>query len=112
APSDEGPEPRRSAGWIALKPSPLQRSEVGAARIGNRIYVVGGFRSTGGTGGELVSYNIAQNRWRKHRPLPRGVNHPGVASLRGKLYVLGGQLGPAPQRKVSAFWRYAPKRNR
>lgn len=106
------PAPRAGAGWVALEPSPLQRSEVGAARIRDRIYVVGGFLRNGGTTGRMVAYDISAGRWLKRRPLPRGVNHPGVAALRGKLYVLGGQRGRSPQRRVRDFWRYAPKRNR
>ena len=29
--------------WLPLKPGPLERTEVGAARVGIYVYVVGGF---------------------------------------------------------------------
>ncbi|MGI8594854.1 MAG: hypothetical protein ACR2ML_10910, partial [Solirubrobacteraceae bacterium] len=41
-----GPPPASSARtdrWTALRPAPLKRTEVAAARIGEAIYVVGGY---------------------------------------------------------------------
>jgi hypothetical protein len=42
---DEDADGVRAAGgrWTKLDPSPLSRTEVGAARVGRFIYVVGGF---------------------------------------------------------------------
>lgn len=107
---ERGSGSARGAGnWVSLKDSPYDRSEVGAARIGDRIYVVGGFKPGGGTSGSMAAYDISRDDWRKLAPLPKGVNHPGVASLRGKLYVLGGQVGgQAPQDRTDRFWRYSP----
>ena len=69
--------PRSTRSWAALRPSQLARTEVGAARVGDRIYVVGGFISTGGTTGKLERYDISADRWRRLRSLPIAVNHPG-----------------------------------
>lgn len=106
------PRARGAGAWeTGLAESPFSRSEVGAARVGDRIYVVGGFLSDGATTGRMAAYDISADRWVRRRPLPRGVNHPGVASLGGRLYVLGGQRA-AGERPTAALWRYSPARNR
>ena len=105
------PASARGGSWDALAPSPFERSEVGAARIRDRIYVVGGLMANGRTTGRMAAYDISQDEWRVRRPIPVPVNHPGVTSLDGKLYVVGGQRGPERAR-TRALWRYAPKLNR
>jgi N-acetylneuraminic acid mutarotase len=105
-----GPQDRSTDSWTALTPGPLERTEVGAARIGDRIYVVGGFISSGGTTGRMVRYDISGDRWRELAPLPIAVNHPGVTAYGGRLYLLGGNLGA--ERKSRRLYRYAPSRDR
>ncbi len=110
----EGERSARGTGsWdSALARSPFERSEVGAARIGDRIYVVGGFFADGRTTRRMAAYDISADAWRRLRALPKPVNHPGVASLEGKLYVLGGNSGGADNHTRAALWRYAPDRDR
>jgi hypothetical protein len=96
--------------WTALPPSPLERTEVGAGRIGDRAYVVGGFISPGVSTGRMTRYDISDRTWSEARPLPIAVNHPGVTAHRGHLYVLGGFTddgGPSGR-----FHRYDPGRDR
>ncbi len=111
---DRAPAARSTSSWAALPPSPLQRSEVGAARVGDRIYVVGGFVSTGGTTDRMVRYDISDDRWREVAGLPIAVNHPGVAAYRGRVYVLGGNFGApvAGQSKSNRLYRYTPAKDR
>jgi N-acetylneuraminic acid mutarotase len=105
-------ERRGTGSWDStLEQSPFQRSEVGAARIRDRIYVVGGFLGDGRTTGRMAAYDISEDRWRVRRSLPKPGNHPGVTSLGGKLYVLGGQRG-IDRRRSDALWRYTPRTNR
>ena len=109
----DGAGQRLANGWVDLAPSVFARTEVGAARIRNRVYVVGGFNAGGGTTSRVARYDIDRDRWRRVRRLPIAVNHAGVAALGRKLYVLGGNW---PARGASAksprLYRYAPKRNR
>jgi len=100
--------------WESLAPSHLARTEVGAARVGDRVYVVGGFISTGGTTGKLERYDISADRWRRLRSLPIAVNHPGVTALDGRVYVLGGNLGVVDgrERKSRRLYRYSPAHDR
>jgi Kelch motif len=102
--------PRATDSWGALAPSPLARTEVGAARVADRIYVVGGFISTGGTTGGLAAYDISEDRWVRLRDLPIAVNHAGVTALEGRLYVLGGDLGGGG--KSARLYRYSPENDR
>jgi N-acetylneuraminic acid mutarotase len=104
---------RRGGGtWDStLAQSPFERSEVGAARIGDRIYVVGGLLGDGRTTGRMAAYDISQDEWIKRRRLPKPTNHPGVVGLDGKLYVLGGRRKSA-KRTSDALFRYTPRTNR
>ena len=55
--------PARSDRWIALHPATLKRTEVAAARIGDSIYVVGGFvRRDHATTAAVERYDISENR--------------------------------------------------
>jgi N-acetylneuraminic acid mutarotase len=77
--------------WRTLAPSPLERTEVAAARIRRHVYVVGGFdRATGATTNAIARYDIKRDSWRLVEPPPIAVNHATAASARGKLYVHGG----------------------
>jgi N-acetylneuraminic acid mutarotase len=111
---DEGPVGRSTSSWGALAPSPLSRTEVGAARVGDRIYVVGGFICNGGSTGRMVRYDISANRWKEVAPLPIAVNHPGVTSDGRRVYLLGGNLPPkgGRERKSDRLYRYNPRRDR
>ena len=95
--------------WTTLRSSPLARTEVGAARIGDRIYVVGGFIPQGGSTGKLVRYDISDNRWKRLTSAPIEVNHPGVAALEGRLYLFGGDT---PTGRSARLFRYSPQSDR
>jgi Kelch motif len=105
----------RSARWVALQPSPLERTESAAARIGRFIYVVGGFIAPdGATTDQVARYDIASGSWSLVAPLPIGVNHPAVAAgggrCRGDLYVYGGYTASGSLAgEVDALQRYDPE---
>jgi hypothetical protein len=107
------PASRGTAGWGSLAPSIFERTEVGAARIGDRVYVVGGFISTRGTTSKVARYDISNDRWKRVPDLPIAVNHAGVTAMRGKLYVLGGNWPARGQNaKSPRLYRFNPKRKR
>jgi hypothetical protein len=104
----------RSPRWVSLQPSPLERTESAAARIGRFIYVVGGFIAPhGATTDQAARYDIASGSWSHVAPLPIGVNHPAVATgggrCRGDLYVYGGYADSGSLTgEVDALQRYDP----
>lgn len=76
--------------WSRLSPLGQPRQEVGAAEVGGKIYVVGGFAPNGTTLGSAEVYDPATERWQNLPPMPVAVNHPAAVGLQGKLWVLGG----------------------
>ena len=99
-----------AAEWRALKSSPLKRTEVAAARVGDRIYVVGGFVSAGHTTAAVELYDIARNRWSRARSMPVALNHAAIAVYRNDIYVVGGYEDP--NRATAHLLRYDPDTNR
>jgi N-acetylneuraminic acid mutarotase len=98
--------------WGTLPSAPLERSEVAAARVGNHIYVVGGFEPTR-TSPAVERYDIRRRRWTTVRSMPVAVNHPTAVAFGGDLYVHGGytaNLGLTEP--TGALQRYDPSRNR
>jgi len=74
--------------WEELEPMPTARSEVGAAAIGQKIYVVGGYVEKVLPTDTVEVYNIDENIWYTVSPLPAKLHHPAAASFDGKLYVV------------------------
>ena len=89
--------------WTTGPQLPTRRSEVAVAAVGNAIYVIGGYAAAGpqptaldATGSVDVdqplvqAFDLTSRRWSNRQPLPRGLNHVGVAALGGKIYAFGG----------------------
>ena len=104
----------RSDRWTALRPTPLERTEVAAARIGRSVYVVGGFeRASALTSAAVERYDIRRDRWSRVAPMPIAVNHPTAAVHDGRLYVHGGYSAAAGlAQPTGALLRYDPQRDR
>jgi Kelch motif protein len=98
--------------WRPLREAPLERTEVGAARIGHSIYVVGGFVRPSTTTAVVERYDIGRDRWQLLPSMPIAVNHPAVASHRGFLYVYGGYTGSDFVAVTDALQRYDPRTGR
>jgi N-acetylneuraminic acid mutarotase len=81
----------RTDRWTPLSHGLIARTEVGAARIGRYVYVVGGFEQRTGTSTRSVErYDIAHDHWSRAAAMPVGLNHAGAAAYHGRLYVFGG----------------------
>ncbi len=98
--------------WLSLTSSPLVRSEVAAARIGRRVFVVGGYDARGVTTNAVAAYDIRRNRWARPASMPIAVNHPTAAAYRGRLYVHGGFTVDRQTEATSALQRYEPETDR
>ncbi len=89
--------------WSQRPPIPQARSELGAAVIGSKIYVVGGF----GGGSRVDRFDTETDTWQRVTDLPIAVHHPGVAALDGKLFVAGGYRED-DHTAVADVWVYDP----
>jgi N-acetylneuraminic acid mutarotase len=83
--------------WTRLASAPTKRTEVVAAAVRGKIYLLGGFAEpaldnlTSLTVSDLVTeYDPATDRWSPRAPLPIGLHHAGAATVGNKLYVIGG----------------------
>jgi hypothetical protein len=103
---------RTTASWRPLQPALLERTEVGAARIGRFIYVVGGFLPSRQTTAAVERYDIERDRWRRVAAMPIAVNHPAVAALDGRLYVYGGYTDSGFGAVTAALQRFDPRTGR
>ena len=80
--------------WASAAPYPIFVSEHNAAVAENKIYVAGGFAGPNqnftGTTDAFYVYDPSSDRWTSLPPLPRKLQHFGIATLDGKIYVTGG----------------------
>ena len=111
--------------WETHAPAIIKRTEVAAAAIGNKIYLVGGFRElsrfetflnpffnrpTVIATDAVEEYHTSLNRWRLRAPLPIAVHHASAASVGNRLYVVGGLIQWPPGRTAKVF-AYDPGTN-
>jgi N-acetylneuraminic acid mutarotase len=80
--------------WTAAAPMPTPRTEVAAATLENKIYVIGGFDESSQATDIVEVYSIANNSWTTSAPLPEPLHHTAAASYDGKIYVVGGYTSP------------------
>ncbi|MDH4086573.1 MAG: hypothetical protein OEV27_02000 [Nitrospira sp.] len=89
-------EPDRGS-WRTAAPTPTKRTEVAAAALDGKIYVVGGFEKP--SLGNMMNFAITPSvemydppidRWIAKAPLPVGLHHVGIGVVGGRLYVIGG----------------------
>jgi N-acetylneuraminic acid mutarotase len=103
--------------WVTAAPAPTKRTEVAAAALGDKIYVVGGFESPGL--GNLLNlaitpalevYDPGTDSWTTKAPIPMGLHHIGIGVVGGKLYVIGGykQSGLTIWNSVATVYAYDP----
>jgi N-acetylneuraminic acid mutarotase len=104
-------------GWRTAAPAPMKRTEVAAAAVGGKIYVVGGFEepSLGNVLNFAITpaveeYDSSMDRWTAKAPMPVGLHHVGIGVVGGRVYVVGGyrQSGLSVWGPVATVYRYDP----
>jgi N-acetylneuraminic acid mutarotase len=96
--------------WRRLARAPSQRTEVTAAAVGTKIYVVGGFLADRTTVATLEIFDTASGQWSRGPELPVAVNHAMATTAAGTVYVFGGYLADgsasaAAFRLVGGAWQ-------
>ena len=95
--------------WRALAAVPSERTEVAAAAVGDRIWVLGGYGPDGATLATAEVYDTGADSWTRGPDLPVAVNHAMAATLDGVLYIAGGNDGDGPSTQLARLdserWR-------
>lgn len=107
----------RFGAWRRERPIASAIDEPGVVKVGGSIYFVGGIASSEGTRVESVAtfrrYDLRSRRSVTLPPLPERLNHVGIASAGGDIYVVGGfrdRLDPVET--TDHAWRYRMARRR
>ena len=88
--------------WYSVAPLQQKRSVCGAAALGNKMYVVGGYN--GERAVETVEeFDPSTNTWRNVASLSQRRCSCGCAVLGGLLYVVGGVCGPLALSEVERY---------
>jgi N-acetylneuraminic acid mutarotase len=110
-------EKQDSGVWRTAAPAVMKRTEVAAAMVGGKIYLVGGFEepSLGNVMNlsitpALEEYDPATDKWTTKAPMPVGLHHVGIGVAGGRLYVIGGykQSGLSVWGPVATVYAYDP----
>jgi len=72
---------------------PAANSEMAVAETNGKIYVLGGYPSSGESVTTVQVYDVATDTWAMAAPLPEPLHHPVAVGVAGKIYSLGGQIG-------------------
>jgi len=120
--SSESAQPESDRGtWHVAAPIPMKRTEVAAAALDGKIYVVGGFEKPSfgnvlnfGITPSVEDYDPATDRWAARTPMPVGLHHVGIGVAGGRLYVIGGysRSGLSVWNPVATVYAYDPAMDR
>lgn len=103
--------------WHTAASIPTKRTEVAAAAVDGKIYIVGGFEkpSLGNVMNFAITpsvemYDPATDRWTPKAPMPVGLHHVGIGVAGGRLYVIGGysRSGLSVWNPVATVYAYDP----
>lgn len=103
--------------WIQGASAPSKRTEVAAATLNDKVYVVGGFNRPSlsnildfAISRDVEIYDPAADAWSVTTPLPEGRHHAGIAVLDGFLYVIGGfaKSGFSVWHPVNTVYQFNP----
>ncbi|HEX2055392.1 MAG TPA: kelch repeat-containing protein, partial [Nitrospiraceae bacterium] len=83
--------------WRTAAPAPTKRTEVTAAAVAGKIYVMGGFSTPKLSSvldlaitDSVEEYDTVADRWRIRSPMPAKLHHAGAVAVDERIYVVGG----------------------
>jgi N-acetylneuraminic acid mutarotase len=102
-------------GWTLGSPMPTPRTEIAAAIMDGKIYIVGGKTKTELT--DVVEvYDPSSDTWSTNiSRLPLPIDHIGLDTYNGKLYAVGGFIEPdkgSHRRATNSLLIYDPVKNK
>jgi N-acetylneuraminic acid mutarotase len=101
APNEPGEQVRAAAqgtgSWRTAMPAPTKRTEVTAAAVAGKLYLLGGFSAPKLSNvldlaiTDLVEqYDTVTDQWSTVAPMPAKLHHAGAVAVGERLYVVGG----------------------
>ncbi|MCJ1450181.1 hypothetical protein MMC28_000510 [Mycoblastus sanguinarius] len=105
-------EPVPKPGWTELAPigrGPRQEESVTA--LGTDMYIIGGIpqQPPYPTLDWVEVFSVISNKWRNAAPLPITINHGNVATVDGKIHILGGLNGSIDWTAIGNCYEYDPR---
>ncbi len=99
-------------GWTDQAPigrGPRQEESVTA--LGTEMYIIGGIprQSPYPTLDWVEVFSATSNKWRNVSSLPTTINHGNVATVDGKIYILGGLNGTSVWTAIGGCYEYDPR---
>jgi N-acetylneuraminic acid mutarotase len=98
--------------WTSKAPMPVGLHHVGIGVVGDRLYVIGGYRksafSVWNPVATIYAYDPATDSWTERAPMPTARGALSVTEHEGKLYAIGGYDRTANNAQVEV---YDPARN-
>ncbi|OWY98423.1 Kelch-like protein 5 isoform X1 [Phytophthora megakarya] len=88
--------------WICMPPMKNARSYLGAAVVGDFIYVVGGFNGQAHLS-SVERFDLQIEQWESMPPLSTGRSGLAVVALNGLVYAIGGYDGRKHLKSVEVF---------
>jgi hypothetical protein len=98
----------RADGWTELADAPVALTEVAAAALDGRIWVVGGLDEQGRAVSTVQVYDPSTDAWTGGPELPDPVHHAALVAAEGSLFLLGGYVGSGFGQTTSAVRHLAP----
>lgn len=94
--------------------SPIHHAEAGSVRVGDKLYVFGGFTNAyESVSTRMDILDLKTNRWSRGTSLPGAQTHFGATTDGKNIYIAGGQFGPMLSSKGSnEVWKYEIATNR
>ncbi|MCX7749567.1 MAG: S8 family serine peptidase [Clostridia bacterium] len=91
-----------SSGLSTIPDMPTQRSRLGMAESGGKIYAVGGYNGTSDLN-TVACYDPAQETWTSKSGLVYPRSYLGVVSNGSNIYAVGGLNGTTPSKKLEVY---------
>jgi N-acetylneuraminic acid mutarotase len=89
---------------VATENLPEVRSENAFARVGNKLYLLGGRQKK-----YVEAYDLDTRRWERKAALPLEMHHFQAVTFRDEIYVLGALTGPYPhETPIPQIYIYNP----
>jgi len=84
--------------WALKTPAPYTCPGVASASVGNKVYLMGGFKNEN----RVEMYDPENNTWTSQSPMKKSRIFAAASSANGKIYCLGGDNG-APVQSVEEY---------